>query len=117
MTILSPLATGNGAHVPHRLLKAHIPKDRTRSCDPRLTFSPVVLPLAVNLNRSRVIIYSGVDTNRSTPTELRKLTENNIKGFFSGNLTRRYVSNLPANVMARFFSLACLTRSMLIAGD
>lgn len=55
MKIISPIATGSGAHVVHRLLERHVPGYRLSSYDPYWTLFPFVLPRVVSTRNADLI--------------------------------------------------------------
>jgi glycosyltransferase involved in cell wall biosynthesis len=170
--IISPMVTGNGAHVIHRTLENCIPGYRVLSYHPCYTYFPLVIPFKIRtpvpdlihttpshaifscrravplvisfqnyvldrwmmqystssqrlhyktdlrlwfnlaakksnaitavskftsnlvkqdmkLTKPVKIIYNGVDTNKFTPSATSRFSDNEVRVFFSGNLTRR----------------------------
>ena len=55
MKIISPIATGSGAHVVHRLLERHVPGYRLSSYDPYWTLFPFFLPRVVSTQSADLI--------------------------------------------------------------
>lgn len=55
MPIISPIATGNGAYILHRILEDCLTDYHVISYHPRLTLCPFVLPYVVNLDRASIV--------------------------------------------------------------
>lgn len=55
MKIISPMATGSGAYVVHRLLERHVPGYRLSSYDPYWTLFPPALPRVVSTQSADLI--------------------------------------------------------------
>jgi glycosyltransferase involved in cell wall biosynthesis len=55
LKIISPMATGSGAYVIHRLLENHIPRYRVASYHPNWTFIPFALPVVAKIKNADLI--------------------------------------------------------------
>ncbi|MHC1741662.1 MAG: glycosyltransferase [Syntrophobacteraceae bacterium] len=53
--IVSPMATGNGAFVVHKMIERHIPEYRVEAYHPYWTLLPMMLPLAASIGKPRLI--------------------------------------------------------------
>ena len=53
--IISPMSSGNGAYIAHRLLEAHIPGYHVASYHPRWTYFPLMLPMVASTRGAELV--------------------------------------------------------------
>jgi len=53
--IISPMSSGNGAYIAHRLLDAKIPEYHVVSYHPRWTYFPILLPIVASISGANLI--------------------------------------------------------------